>query len=400
VKRATVAVAAVLVLAATAVIVPSVTIGAPFQLVSAGSPAPSVPPAQICSSPVLNSPWSYTGTAGSYTSGTAGLPTFGSAGTDFPAATAGLVVAAGDNSSAAQAGAYQVNSTVVYFEPGKHVIQATMYTGHDSYYTGGYTAAAGRAVLDGLNGGTASGNGGTSLDLELASANHTTNDTWEYLTIQNYTSSTGGAVMGAVNGGGFAEGNTYKYDTIGPNEYEYTGSSSPPAHSTTSAPGQGGGYAIEGGSYTTIEYDCLTDNAEGGFNISGAAGVMIASNEISRNGLGEYPDNPGTGESPYSCGCSGGGKLFYTVNADVVNNYVHDNYNDGIWFDFDNTGVLISHNYVASNWAAGIQLEASYNANIADNTLTGNGWASHGPWPAGVGNRERRRFPVLRDHPD
>ena len=72
------------------------------------------------------------------------------------------------------------------------------------------------------------------------------------------------------------------------------------------------------------------------------------------------------------------------MNATVDYNYVHDNYNVGIWFDFLNSGADISYNYISSNWSAGIQYEASYNARIADNTLVGNSWPSDGPWPAGV----------------
>ena len=102
------------------------------------------------------------------------------------------------------------------------------------------------------------------------------------------------------------------------------------------------------------------------------------------NGLGNYPDDTGPGGSgSNSCGCSQG-KIFFGLNSDVVNNYVHDNYGDaGIWFDTDDTGSLVSHNYVASNWGFGIFYEASYNADISDNTLVGNGWASNGPWPVG-----------------
>ena len=111
----------------------------------------------------------------------------------------------------------------------------------------------------------------------------------------------------------------------------------------------GGGYAIGAGGYTTIEYNCLTQNAQGAFN-GGGVNDIISHNEIMRNGLGEYPDTEGPGGSPYRCGCSGGGKLLYSVNAVVTNNYVHDNYNIGIWLDFDNTGADISDNYVASNW--------------------------------------------------
>ena len=344
---------------------------------------------RICNKPILDSPWSYDGPAGTYrTSGkAAGLPTFGAPGADFPDATKIIVVAAGNNTRAASTADYQVNNTVFYFEPGVHIIQNVMYAGNHSAYVGGYIASKGKAVIDGVNGGTASGNGGTYLTSEKASSYGTVDNTWEYLTIENYAAQVNTGIMGDAQGYGISDDDTYKYDTIGPNEYNYTSATTPPAYSTTSSPGRGGGYAIMTGNYTTIEYDCLTGNAQGGFGGSEGVDVVIANNEISWNGLGIYPDDSGPGMSPFSCGCSGGGKEFYTVNSDVVNNYIHNNYNDGVWFDTDNTGTLISHNYIASNWGAGIVDESGYNTVISDNTLVGNGWASDGPWPAGVGRK-------------
>ncbi len=332
----------------------------------------------ICGQPILHSPWHYNGKPGTYsTSGTpAGLPTFGAAGTDFPHATSLLVVAAGDNTSDASSGTYQVNNTVVYFEPGMHTVHNVMYTGHNTAYVGGYSSSAGPAIINGVSNGAASN---TYLSLSKAVPGDNVKNTWEYLTIENYTSSTNNWVMGNENGGqGVDNGDTYIYDTIGPNEYAYTGSA--PALNSTSAPGQGGGYGIGVGRGTTIKYDCLTQNAQGAFGGGGADNV-ISGNEISANGLGEYPDSGGN--SPHACGCSGGGKLFYSVNAQITENYIHDNYNAGIWLDFDNTGANISGNYISSNWGVGIEYEASYNANISGNTLVGNGWASHGAWPAG-----------------
>ena len=342
---------------------------------------------KVCGQPVLDSPWSYDGAAGTFTtSGSpAGLPTFGSAGTDFPFATRVVVVPAGNNSSAGHSGAWNVSHTIFYFEPGTHVIQGGAYLGNHSAYIGGYTTALGGAVLDGVNGGTANGDGGSPLGRSTSG----TRDAalyFEYLTVRNFTSSRNGAVVGGA-GVGFDDGNVYKYDTIGPNEYGYAGRGVPPRTGQSN----GGGYGIGFGGNTTIEYDCLTRNAQGGFNGAGGKGSAvndnISNNEISWNGLGEYPDVTGPGHSPYSCGCSGGGKLIHSVNADFVNNYVHDNYNAGVWFDFNNDGADISHNYIASNWGTGIEYEASYNADISDNTLVGNGWASDGAWPAGVGGR-------------
>jgi hypothetical protein len=57
------------------------------------------PPATLCSS-MPSSPYSYSYTGGSdtlvsYASGTAGLPTFGAAGTNFPDASQGFIVPVG-----------------------------------------------------------------------------------------------------------------------------------------------------------------------------------------------------------------------------------------------------------------------------------------------------------------
>jgi hypothetical protein len=363
--------------------------GAPTgpQAGSQAGPGQGQPPpagAAICGQSVLNSPWHYDGAPGTYTakSEPAGLPSFGTPRSDFPAATKIMVVPAGNNTSAASTGLYNVNNTVVYFEPGIHKLENGMYTGHESAYVGGYTTGAGKAVLDGVDGATnGTGKGGARPAYSTPSSGNNVYDTWEYLTIKNFTSSQNSSVMGNVNGGGGGSdnGDTYKYDTIGPNEYGSQGTAAPKTGESS-----GGGYAIDAGSNTTIEYNCLTHNSQGAFNVEGAVNLNVKHNEISWNGLGEYPDSPGSGGSPYGCGCSGGGKVFFSLNANVVSNYIHDNYNTGIWFDFDNAGANISGNYIASNWGNGIMYEASYNANISNNTLVGNGWASDGAWPAGV----------------
>jgi hypothetical protein len=330
---------------------------------------------QVCNKPILRSPYHYGGTAATFSSGQDGLPTYGARGTAYPAVTKGIIVRPGHNTGPAANGNYRLNHTIYYFEPGVHIIQGTMYTGDDSVYLGGYSPGSGAAVIDGVNGGTVSGRGSSYLS-SSASGVVNANQTWEYLTIRNFGASENNAVLGNENGAEFDSGNTYKYDTIGPNEYGYNGSNTPPSSGKDS----GGGYAIGLSGNTTIEYSCLTGNAQGAFNGTGPNDV-ISHNEISWNALGEYPD--AGGNNPKGCGCSGGGKLFFTVNADVTDNYVHDNYNTGIWLDFDNTGANISGNFVASNWGSGIEYEASYNASISDNTLVGNGWASDGAWPSG-----------------
>ena len=347
---------------------------------------PWAKPTAVCDTSTLLSPWHYDGAAGTYTAKNEphGLPSLGSATSDFPSATEIIVVPAGNNTMSAVSGDYVVNYAIVYFDPGVHQIEGAMYTGHNSIFIGGYSASHGKAIIDGVAGATGgSGTGGSRLAESVASSKNDVYNTWEYLTIQNYASSLGNSVMGNVDGSGTDIGDVYKYDTIGPNEYGYSSATTAPRTGESS----GGGYGIDAGSYTTIEYDCLTHNSQGAFNASNATNLTITHNEINWNGLGEYPDISGPGGSPFSCGCSGGGKIFYSLNANFTDNYVHNNYNDGIWFDFDNAGADISGNYIASNWGAGVAYEASYNANISDNTLIGNGWASDGSWPTGVGGK-------------
>jgi parallel beta-helix repeat protein len=342
-------------------------------------------PTPVCGQPILNSPYSYNATGGTTpvtfsTSGTpAGLPTFGAAGTDFPNATSVVVIPPHNLSN--EAFNYNGNNTVYFFEPGTFVIQGGIETGDDSAYVGGYTAGAGKAILDGLNGGTSTGLGANGLEASNAGVLNA-NQTYEYLTIQNFGSNKNDSLMGDEAQAEWDNGNTYKYNTIGPNEYGYVGTGVPPSHSTVTTPGLSAGYAIDGGSNTTIEFNCLDHNGQGAFNMSGLNDT-VTNNEISYNGLAIYPDTGGSGGSPNACGCSAGGKMGYTLNATVDNNYVHDNYNAGIWLDFDHSGADISGNYIASNWGSGIAYEASYNAHIMDNTIIGNEWASNGPWPHG-----------------
>ncbi len=69
----------------------------------------------------------------------------------------------------------------------------------------------------------------------------------------------------------------------------------------------------------------------------------------------------------------GGGKFWETTNADITDNWIHDNRGPGIWADTNNNGFLVSRNYIASNDGEGMIYEISYNAEISDNTFFRNG---------------------------
>ena len=96
---------------------------------------------------------------------------------------------------------------------------------------------------------------------------------------------------------------------------------------------------------------------------------------MSFNGIAFFPDENG-------CGCSGGIKYWDAANTTTEDNYIHDNYNVGLWYDTNNAGALVQGNYLARNWAYGMIYEISYNADINANTFVDNGWGS-GSYAAG-----------------
>lgn len=167
------------------------------------------------------------------------------------------------------------------------------------------------------------------------------------------------------------------------------------------------GAGVMMGSDNTVTYDCLTKNGEYGFGAylpstsseassvtGGPINITLSHNEVSYNNtcnFGDVSPNPvprsyipsncsGAGES-VGCGCSGGGKFWRVENATVDGNYVHDNYDVGLWADTDNDGFIFENNYIANN-VVGIQYEISYNAVIEHNTFIGNA-IKEGPASAG-----------------
>lgn len=157
------------------------------------------------------------------------------------------------------------------------------------------------------------------------------------------------------------------------------------------------GAALMIGSNNTIEYNCLTENGQYGFNgyqgasdpesspvTGGPQNIVLSDNEISHNdtcnweAFSNFPITPPSGcagQGEYGgCGCSGGGKFWRDQNVTVEDNYVHDNYNAGIWVDTDNDGFDIQGNYLSGNFAEALIYEISYNALVQGNTFIDNAW--------------------------
>jgi hypothetical protein len=144
-------------------------------------------------------------------------------------------------------------------------------------------------------------------------------------------------------------------------------------HDGYSTPGNG--VAIYGGTEATIEYNCLSRMGDYGVNLFGT-GSKFDYNEIYES---NYKPDPG-------CGCSGGGKWWGTLNADIVGNaFVNDSPGAGspIWLDNGNSGTLISGNYFYKSYSSAIVSETGFNLNITDNLFMNGGW---GKGSGGCGN--------------
>jgi parallel beta-helix repeat protein len=118
---------------------------------------------------------------------------------------------------------------------------------------------------------------------------------------------------------------------------------------------------IEHGNSFVIQFNDIHDNWQYGMGGYLSSGSVIQDNEIAFNAsrFGSFP------------GDSGATKWVQTTNTTVRRNYVHDNYWAGIWFDGENTGVLIEGNLVVDNAGNGIFHEVSGQAVIRNNTVAG-----------------------------
>jgi hypothetical protein len=178
--------------------------------------------------------------------------------------------------------------------------------------------------------------------------------------------------------GGYATGVTVSYltvinfGTLGGNDDQgvVNHNSSPQwtiTHSTIS--GNAGAGAMVG-TGDKVEYNCLEDNQQYGFNAYSpvnVANIVISHNEIAGNDTYNWEKRqPG-------CGCTGGGKFWDVDGAVVTDNWVHGNHSVGLWADTDNRGFDIEGNYIADNYGTGLTYEISYNALIKNNTFARNG---------------------------
>jgi hypothetical protein len=320
----------------------------------------------ICEKPVLDSPYHYHGAAGPYSSGTAGLPTYGTSGSDFPNDTAGVVLP----DQAMDYQNWQLRpDTVYYLEPGIHIGSFSADT--NDAFVGGYSEGI-RTTL--------SGNYESkpwAIDSNISEGDQT-GVTIEYLTIEKYQPAVDQV---AIN----QDGNTgwiIQYNTI-----------------TLNIPGAG----VFAATNNLLKDNCMTLNGQYGFQSAAAQSidsltqgpynVTVEENEISYNDtcdLSGLMNNPAIGWHDYNpvpaqyrnpkCGKvsgdgnQGGFKLWQTDGVTIKDNYIHDNWGPGGWADTDNANTTWTGNTITGNEGVAIIEEISYNFSIIGNYIADNDW--------------------------
>ena len=317
----------------------------------------------VCGQPILKSPFSYDGAAGQYRSGAAGLPTFGTPGSEFSKDTAGYVLPADSKYYPS----YELRpNTVYYLLPGSH--KNSFQADQGDAFVGGFSHGK-ASILDGQNNGSA---------WAIDSNGPTPDVTIEYLTIKNYNPLVDAAAINQESQPGWM----VKYDTV-----------------TFNVPGGG----IFAGNGAVIEHDCLTLNGQYGFQSAGgtsvdpttggAYGIIVKDNEISYNdtcdleglmnslpaGWKNYNPVPPRYRNPHcgqvqGDGDQGGFKLWHTNGVTVTDNWIHNNFGPGAWPDTDNANTTISRNTFTENTGPAIIEETSYNFAITDNYMADNNW--------------------------
>lgn len=233
-------------------------------------------------------------------------------------------IPAGDNSSFLAS-----SNTTYYVASGTHNFLTAGQFGQIIPQPGDKFIGAPGAIIDGEN---------ISHAAFTQTADHVT---IQYLTIQNFAGIQDEGVVNHDSGDSWIIAN----DTIQDNT----------------------GAGMMSGKNQWIVNNCIRHNDQLGIDAyqvgNGLTGILIYHNEITDNA---YNGDPG-------CGCTGGLKLWWTNDTNVLANTITLNGSTGIWADTNNRGTQIDGNYIALNAAEGIFYEISYNAKITNNFLYGNG---------------------------
>jgi hypothetical protein len=106
--------------------------------------------------------------------------------------------------------------------------------------------------------------------------------------------------------------------------------------------------------YSQVTNNFIHHNDQYGFNRFEGTGFVFKKNEVSHNEICLCYPNDG-----------GASKLVGTTNVSVIGNYIHDNGGNAIWFDTNNTGMLIEGNTVKVNMQYGKAISMEQNTGTA-----------------------------------
>lgn len=130
---------------------------------------------------------------------------------------------------------------------------------------------------------------------------------------------------------------------------------------------------------TKIRFNFVHANRQYGISGGPSSGTLIEGNELSDNNTAHL--------DPFHD--AGGSKIVGSRTGQFGvtwrNNYVHDNYGNGIWSDGNVRNALYENNCVENNLGVGIDHEISYDAVIRNNIVRGNGTLDKGSCWHGAG---------------
>jgi parallel beta-helix repeat protein len=134
------------------------------------------------------------------------------------------------------------------------------------------------------------------------------------------------------------------------------------------------GAGVRLGDETTVTDSFIHDNGQLGLVANGGSGSVVEDSVVSHNNI-----------AGFRWGWEAGGSKFKrTSDLTIRGNTVSDNIGPGLWTDIDNRVTLYDSNTVENNDGPGIFHEISFDAEIRNNTVIGNGGES-GTWLWGAG---------------
>jgi parallel beta-helix repeat protein len=144
---------------------------------------------------------------------------------------------------------------------------------------------------------------------------------------------------------------------------------------------------VNGGQNVTVENVTVQYAAGAGIGLS-TSNTLVKNCHFNHNGQEGIASSASTNLSIIDCETAynntlpskqydvlweAGATKFVESTGVIVDGLVsHDNYGDGLWFDYENTGAIIRNCVISNNYGYGIHYEVSYTATIYNNLIFNN----------------------------